>query len=473
MRVGLILAPFDQVKADGFQAEGIKPYGYSLPLGIAYLAAQLEAAGHHACVLDPSPMGLTTEQILNWIEQQQLDVLGVSTMTHTSTQAYALIQQVKCRFQQLPILLGGSHCNVFPDLVLQECPDIDIVVIGEAESRIVAICEAVVLQPRNLATIPGLIIQNRTTATPLQTPPPCDETQLDSVPFPARHLFDHSLYTPYPDQIKALPVTSFMSSRGCTWKKCKFCFEGGEFMPAFRRRSPENVVAELKQVIAQGFKGVAIWDDNFTAQPGWIRRFVGLMKAQQLRIHFTCFGRVNTLTREMAQTLKEVGCFSIYFGFESGSQEILDAVAKGTSLDQARRAVQICHDAGIQVRGSFILGMPDDTPKLATQTIAFARELDLDSVKFMLYTPEPGTELFEAARRKGTLVASGFQGSLSQACYVPDGYDSREQLESIARRANRDYLLRPAFIWKKLLTIRSWADIKKYWDGLRMVMSLR
>jgi len=473
MKVVLVLAPFDQLKAAGFQSSRVKRvYGYSMPLGIAYLAAILKQAGHDVSVLDPCPDNLSINEIADWILLQRPDVLGISTLTHMSQQAYNLASEAKRRMPVIPIVLGGAHCTRFPESVMSKCSDIDVVVIGEAEGRIVALVEALE-RGNGLGSIPGLIFKEEKTGEIQDTGAPPQAKDLDRLPFPERSLFDHTKYYPFPDQVRKRPVTNLITSRGCPWRKCKFCFEGGKYMPRYRRRSPENVIEELIDVKEQGFKGVAIWDDNFCVSEKWISRFCELYREHQLDLTWTCYGRVDQITEQMVRDISSAGCFSIYFGFESGDQSILDFIQKGTTLDQARKAVAACRRAKLEVRGSFILGMPGDTPELAEKSIRFARELDLDFVKFMLYTPEHGTELYEVAMNCGRIVNEGFLGSLTRATYVPKGYDSIEQLEQIALKANRSYVFRLGFVWRKMKSIRSWQDIRKYFDGLLLMMSLR
>lgn len=470
MKVALLIPPFDQLASAGFRGRTRRVYGYSMPLGIAYLAAVLERAGHVVCVLDPCPSGMTITEIGDWLVREQPDIVGISAMTHNAPTAYAVARESKQRLPDTPVIMGGSHCTVFPDAPLRDSPDVDIAVIGEAEDRIVAIVEAL-YHNCTIGTIPGLVLRDPA-RDQWSTGPLLPQHHLDQLPFPARHLFDNSSYTPFPDQIRQLPVTNLMTTRGCSWRKCKFCFEGGKYMPHYRRRSPENVVQEFIDVHMHGFRGVAIWDDNFCISERWVATFCDLLRREKLDMSWTCYGRVDTVSADMLRALKSAGCFSIYFGFESGNQKILDMICKGTTLDEARRAVKLCHEIGLEVRGSFILGLPHDTPALAKQTIAFARELDLDSVKFMLYTPEDGTELYQIARNNGTFIPRGFLGSLSMATYLPRGYASVAQLEGIAMQANRSYVLRPAFLWRKLKSIRGWRDIAKYYDGFRLMMSL-
>ena len=105
-------------------------------------------------------------------------------------------------------------------------------------------------------------------------------------------------------------------------------------MPRYRRRSPENVIEELIEIKKQGFRGVAIWDDNFCFSEKWISRFSELFRERQLDLSWTCYGRVDQITEQMVRDISSAGCFSIYFGFESGDQSILDFIQKGTLSGQ-------------------------------------------------------------------------------------------------------------------------------------------
>ena len=470
MKVALTLAPHDQLATAGFKTGGRKVYGYSMPLGVAYLSAVLEKAGHNVALLDPNPRGMNSAKIAEWLVAQRPDVVGISSMTHMAPAAYEVAQYAKRNMPGVPIVMGGSHCTVWPERVLPECAHIDVVAIGEGESRIAQIVESC-RDEQALAKIPGLIFRAKN-GEGVRTGDPVIQKDLDAIPFPARHLFDHALYLSWPDQVRKQPTTNVITSRGCSWHRCKFCFEGGRYMPPYRRRSPENVAAEFVEIKRKGFNGVSIWDDNFCVGRAWVAKLCALLREANLGVTWTCYARADTLTEEMVKDIGSVGCFSVYFGFESGDQGTLDLIDKGTTLDQMRKGVRLCHKYGVEVRGSFILGMPSDTPAIARQTIAFAKELDLDSVKFMLYTPEPGTPLHDMALQHGKVVREGFLGSLTKATYVPEGYASIEQLETLARDANRGYLLRPQFILKKLRSIRSWQDFRRYLDGFFMVVRL-
>ncbi len=474
MKIVLVSSPFDWIAANGFTTKKVKRiYGFYMPQGIASLAAVLEQAGHTVAVLDPSPQKLSFEEIIERIKKENPDVLGISALTHAAKNGYKVANMIKKEMPNISVVMGGTHCTIFPEKVMQECPSLDVVVIGEAEERIVPIVEAI-YKKSGLDKIKGLLFRDPNSGEIVSTGAPDMQLNLDKFPFPARHLFNDSLYTPFPDQMKKTPATSIMSSRGCTWRRCQFCFEGGKYMPAYRRRSPESVVAELREIKKMGYNGVVFWDDNFCVSEDWVGKFCELLRREKLDLSWSCGGRADTLSETMVKDIKSAGCFTVYIGFESGVQETLDKIQKGTTLEQARKAVENCRKAGIEVRGSFILGFPWDTPELVKQSIKFAQELDLAFVKFMLFTPEYGTGLYDVAMKTGMVVNHELHhGSLSQAAYLPDGFKSVEELERMSRRANLAYVFRPKFLLKKLLSIRSWQDIRMYYDGFLMMISLR
>lgn len=474
MKVAFILSPFDQMAAAGITTKRVKrAYGFYMPQGIANLAAVLEQAGHTVVVLDPCPKKLRFEEIVEWIKKENPDILGISAITHAAKNGYKVADMIKKEAPGLFVMMGGPHCTVFPEKAMQDCSSLDAVVIGETEERIVSIVEAV-RDKSGLDKIKGLLYRSPANGEIVNTGAPDIQINLDKFPFPARHLFNRDLYTPYPDQIKTGPVTNTMTSRGCTWRRCQFCFEGGKHMPLYRRRSPENVIAELREIKKIGFNSVVFWDDNFCASEHWVKKFCDLLKQEKLDLSWSCNARVDTLSETMLQHIKSAGCFTVYIGFESGVQETLNKIQKGTTLEQARQAVANCRKAGIEVRGSFILGFPWDTPELVRQSIKFAKELDLSFVKFMLFTPEYGTGLYDVAMNIGTMINYEVHaGSLSQAAYLPNGFESVEQLEKIAQRANLSYVLRPKFLIRKFLSIRNWQDVRKYYDGFLMMISLR
>jgi radical SAM superfamily enzyme YgiQ (UPF0313 family) len=184
----------------------------------------------------------------------------------------------------------------------------------------------------------------------------------------------------------------------------------------------------------------------------WVYTFCDLLDENGVQINWSVFARVNSVSEELLKRMSKSGCYNIYFGFESGSQENLDFMKKGITLDESRNAVRCARKAGMDVRGSFIFAMPGDTPEKAEETIQFACELNVDWLVFYPYQVQPGTWLGDIAPDYGTVLEQDVDSLIPS--YIPKGYDNKEQIEQLLRSANRRYYLRPKFILKVLWRMR-------------------
>ena len=161
------------------------------------------------------------------------------------------------------------------------------------------------------------------------------------------------------------------------------------------------------------------------------------------------------------------GCYNIYYGFESGNQELLDLVDKGITLEDSRKAVQWAKEAGMEIRGSFILGLPTETPEMAEKTIQFACELNADWVLFFPYHVQRGTALEELAMKEGVLVEHDIDMHLPS--YVPNGYSDSVELAAMIKRAFRTYYLRPRYMARALWRARNPAVLEELRGGLSVL----
>jgi radical SAM superfamily enzyme YgiQ (UPF0313 family) len=226
---------------------------------------------------------------------------------------------------------------------------------------------------------------------------------LDALPFPARDLLPMDKYIPLPNQYKRKPVANLMALRGCPYQ-CTFCSANAVFGCSLRMRSAQRVYDEIKQLVdTYGIREISFWDDTLTVNKKWLHELCDLIISNHLDITWSCYARVNTVDLDLLKKMKKAGCWNIFYGIESGNQELLDRIKKGITLDQIRNAVKLTKKAGIEVRGSFMIALPGETPEMAHKTIDFAIELDPDYAQFSITTPYPGTELFEQAKQYGEL----------------------------------------------------------------------
>ena len=364
------------------------------PLGLGYLAAVLEHAHHQVqifdCSLDPNS---TPESDVQQVKAFDPHLVGITAMTsvyHSALETATLLKAYLGR----PIVIGGPHATMCPERILTESPVIDYVVRGEGEETIVELVEALG-GDRGPGSVKGLTYRVRG-----EIVSNADReliADLDALPFPARHLFDpqrYGLRTP-----EGQPMATILSSRGCPYN-CSYCFKGivGR---TYRQRSPENIIAEVRQVIDEyGIRNFYFIDDLFTIDSRRLEAITEGLNTQKLDIHWQCLGRVDRVNAEILRKMYAAGCRRIHYGIESGNQEVLQRISKSIKLEQVRQAARWAKEAGIQVKGYFMLGLPGDTEETMQQTIDLAVELDLDEAMFSLTTPFPGTRLWDELVKK-------------------------------------------------------------------------
>jgi len=363
------------------------------PLGLAYLAAVLEREGHEVRVHD---FGLHPDvplsELMEGVGDFDPQLVGITAMTNTYHAVAETAELVKKRVG-CPVVIGGPHATVFPERVTQEL-FVDYLVYGEGEETLMELVRALEAEgPRpsdgTLAAIKGLCYkQDGAVKCNLERPLIRD---LNRLPLPARHLFDLKAYPLYaPDGERMITV---LSSRGCPYN-CSYCFKGivGR---TYRQRSPDNIIAELRQIISQyGITNIYFIDDLFTMNRKRLKATTQRIIDDNLNIRWQCLGRVDRVDPEVLDLMYRSGCRQIHYGIESGNDEILEAIGKGITKEQVRRAVAWTAQSGIRSKGYFMLGLPGDTEATMRQTIDFAAELDLDDAMFSLTTPFPGTRLW-------------------------------------------------------------------------------
>jgi anaerobic magnesium-protoporphyrin IX monomethyl ester cyclase len=467
MKIVLATPVFHTSQSYSGKQRGVR--GVLPPLGVGYIAAAAEARGHEIRFLDGCALGISTPELAARMLAEKPDLVGISCLTRFADSARELTQLLKRERPDLPVVLGGAHVTSFPDDILTHWREADILVPGEGEKVFADLADRIAAG-EDTHDLSGILYRDengRTTATPVATP----VADLDELLPPARHIYDWSLYRPLPNQARRRPATTLITSRGCPWAKCQFCFQGGRYASPYRRHSPEYIIREITALSRDhGVREILFWDDNFCINRKWVNRFCDLLDESGIDLTWTVLGRVNTVTEEMLTRIAKSGCYSIYYGFESGNRDLLKTVKKGTTPRQMRDAVKWAKKAGLEIRGSFIFGLPGDTPQKAEETIRFACELNADWVVFFPFHLQPGTPIEELALREGTLLPAG--AAIHLPSYFPKGYESPEQLAATIKRAYRKYYLRPRYILRALRRARRPSVLRNYFAAFRFWLSL-
>jgi anaerobic magnesium-protoporphyrin IX monomethyl ester cyclase len=390
----------------------------SFPLGLGYLAASLRHQGFQPVILDAclGPVrtsgssntyvfGLDTAQITEQVGAFKPDLVGVSVpFTSRLKAAREIGAALRHSFPNLPLVAGGMHATVAPQDLLNA--GYEAVILGEAEENFPEY-----LKNRVLGISPALETgiaykQDGEIRLLPQTQHPLD---LDALPFPARDLLPFNEYMRRSGGRwirSGHRVASVITSRGCPYR-CTFCSAFRITGRKYRRRSADNVLAEIAELVSCYHPTVISFeDDNLTADrsrvmeifEGFARRFPRLQWMTPNGVS------LKHLDREMLALMKRSGCRSLNLAFESGDPQVLrEFMKKDLDPEEGRCVRQWCKEAGLAVNGYFILGMPGETPESLRRTRDFALSLDLEGIGIFIATPFPGTELYDLCLEKGYL----------------------------------------------------------------------
>ena len=429
---------------------------YWQPLGTLYVAAVLQKAGHEVKFINGA--FLTHEALLHEIKEYSPDFIGIYSTTFGWENAKKTALDLKAMFgNRTFICAGGPYPIAMQERCLEDAGDsLDAIVTGEGEYTVLEMIER--LQAgKNLEGVQGTILREGDKI--VKNPPRPLIEDLDALPFPARELLgDANQYIPPPATYKRKPVAVMMTSRGCN-RRCIYCFQiDKDRKLGIRYRSIENVMEEIKLCLQQGYREIKFIDDTLAADYDRAMRFAAEIKARQLDFTWFASACVNQVDKPLLKAFKDAGCWAILFGAESGVQKNLDAIRKGTTLDQIRKAVKAAKEVGLKVSTPFLFGIPGETYEEGLRTIEFALEINPDMANFHAITPFPGTYLYDNLDKYGTMSDELRDFTYQGAAFVPYTM-TREEIIDLRQKAFRKFYSRPSFIIKKILSLRNWDDL--------------
>jgi anaerobic magnesium-protoporphyrin IX monomethyl ester cyclase len=290
-----------------------------------------------------------------------------------------------------------------------------------------------------LSTIKGLVWRNGSNVVVNPDRPLI--RNLDDLPLPRHDLLPLSDYRA---PLVRGPYAFVVTSRGCP-ANCRFCIKHVSYGRSVRFRSPENILAELEQLVGLGVRSVHMYADLFTVSREQVVDLCQLILERGLRLRWTCNSRVDFVDAEMLELMSQAGCWMISWGIESGSEQILRRVRKGIRIEQVERALRWAKDAGILNWGYFIIGLPGETRETIQETIRFSKKLPLDLALFHIAAPHPGTPFFFEVVEQGWFRpgTEWEQVDMDRSTVLDYPRLRAEELERWARRAFREWALRP------------------------------
>jgi magnesium-protoporphyrin IX monomethyl ester (oxidative) cyclase len=393
------------------------------PLGIAYLAAVLrnqaelkvldaavEGYGHEERA-GPKLLryGLAFSEIEERIREFKPDLVGVSCIF--SSQFRNVSQVAKSAKKVDPgivTITGGTHPTFLPELCMKNCRELDLIARGEGEHTLLDLVKAS-REGGEPGDIDGLVWKSDGELVINRDREPYKD--LDSIPFPARDLFPleryHEISIPMGMVYKRLPFMNMITSRGCPFH-CAFCSSTKFWGNRYRKRSVENVLAEMEQLYHEfGIREFKFFDDNLTFDKKRARKLFKGMIERGIDVTWNTPNGVHVVNMddEMLDLMKKSGCHELTLAVESGDQDVLrDIIRKPTRVDQIEDAARRIKRKGISAVGFFIIGFPGETRRQMKNTMDFSRKLDLDSISLFIFNPLPGTPLFQECVDKGYLT---------------------------------------------------------------------
>jgi len=412
------------------------------PIGLMYVAAALEKAGFEVQMLDNYLMKKSMDEIKQLVTNLNPQIVGITCGSATYARSVETARAIKEALPDCRIVVGGWHASYVPDSLLAN-PEIDYVIVGEGERAVTQLASCITSGNEPAASaIPGVACRRQ--GRNIKNLPKFIEN-LDEIPYPARHLLPLELYDRTIEYLSVKPADVMSISRGCVFN-CGFCETKKLWGNIYRAFSPQRIIDEIKDLQSKySTKGLYFINDNFTLRKKETIELCDLMIKNKLDLEWVCDTRVDIVNQEVLEIMSKAGCKTIFFGVESGSQEILQRIGRNTTLEQIEKAFSLCRKNGIQTACSFMLGVPDETLADMEKSIKFAKKLDPDWCQFNIFIANPDSKLYqEVLESKNYVRLDEFLLSVKT-----DEFDYNS-LMAIQRRFFKEFHRSPKQIMKRI-----------------------
>jgi len=421
------------------------------PLGLLYLASTLEQRSISVSVIDAPSENLSVKEISHRIDETDPALIGISATSPQAKYAVTLAKEFRVRFPEAQIAVGGNHITLDRDFI-KKYPYFDFCVAGEAEGIFPSLTEKVIAGEKLSGVFNGYPISD-----------------LDSIPFPARHLVKTEKYFM---PIHGKRFTSILSSRGCPYN-CWFCSRPvvGRLM---RFRSATNVTDEMEQCANDfGIRWFQFVDDLFGINK---TQAISLCKElKRLDVEWGCQTRVDLVEDDMLEAMSEAGCREISFGVETGSARLRHMIGKPFSDLKAVQVFKKCKEVGIKTTAFFILGFPNEERMDVEKTKTLAKLIEPDYIEVHLMTPFLGTKVYDVGIKEGVLKDGIWdryiKGEIDLPIFVPPKL-SKDHISQVQREMYTSFYFSPSYVLK---TLRRdlWSPRKLWRDFVTFLVLLR
>lgn len=449
MKVLLVFPPHPKNKGELGPSYLGQQYSFLYPpLGLLYLASNIDRTRHEVKILDSAALRLSITDCVNFIKEFEPDVLGMTVLTNLLYSAKVIAEGAKAALPNMKVVFGGPHVNIYPYETLA-FPGVDFCLQHFGEYSMNMLIEAID-NNSGYQNVPGLFYKSQE-AIRKSDKPVNYRMDLDSLKMPDRRLLDYSKYFTVVDNNI---ITTAISSRGCP-SQCTFC---DILQKKYLYRSPGNVIEEIKDIVSLGIKTVHFFDDTFNLVRERVIEFCELLLKENIKIKWSFRGRVTPIDDEMAKLLYAAGCRRVQLGVESSSEKTLKIIKKNISLEEVKRAICIYKKNRILTMGYFMVGFPHENLGDCMESLNVAAHMGFDYLHLAVLTPYPNTEIYSQLLKEGAPDHwIGFARNPQDNYSIPVMHPSidRKTLDSLVDKAYRKFYFSPKFVFEEIKRINN------------------
>lgn len=422
-------------------------------LGVLYISSFLKKHGHEVTIVDALRDNLSYKEIIKKINELKPDCIGIHCLSAFIKEVADITKLLKK--QQYKVFIGGVHPTFAPYTTLKET-GADFVVLGEGEIPILKLLDNNFIN-NNIKGVYSRkdLKDNEYTINNEKIELAEIIDNLDEIPFPDWNQIPPNSYPQAPHAVfaKNFPIGIVTTSRGCPFR-CTFCSSHNFYKGKVRFRSVDNVIEEIKYLIKEfNIKELQFIDDNLTLKKDYAMELCQRMIDEGIRIDWTPINgiRADSLTQEVADKMKEAGCYLIDFGIESVNPEILKNIKKGETIERITEAINCAHNAGITTIGNFIFGLPGDTKETVNEAINYAINSKLDRAGFFALNILPGSDIANQLKTEKGIEITGsalFSTPSESICSL-----TPKQIEKYVQKAYWKFYFRPKILFNALKAI--------------------
>lgn len=419
------------------------------PIGICSLASWLEKHGHEAFLCDLYAFPGEEWRMMELIKRENPALVGLSTTTSSFFDAIRLAQKIKDAHPEIKTVFGGVHISALGEELMHSFPVIDYAITGEGEGALLDLMDREGQPPFSKGGI-----YYRGNGAVLWSGKNHQLEDLDCLPFPA-----YGKLRGFPRQYKLplfsypkSPATIAITSRGCLFN-CTYC-DRSVFGRTYRYHSAAYLIDWFRYLNSRfGIRHLNLYDDNLTLNRVRVIEFCEALLRADLSLSFNCASRPEFLDRDLLKIMKRAGCWMISLGIESGDPDILKRHrSRPADLELIRERVQLIHQAGMRVKGLFMLGLPGETRESIQHTRDYILSLPLDDFNLTKFAPFPGASCYQDLRQHGEFTERWELANCLNVLFVPKGLTANE-LDAHFKEIYRSYYKRFRVLFRYLTLV--------------------